>query len=143
VEIVLGLRVGHAEHGVGIGGAAHVGDAPVVAGDRHRLRLALHARLRGVAGMGRCAAQQANDQCERRGGDAGRVSRRAGRGTDRHGVSPSVGKPPVLTHPVALGDSHHAPVGACLGNPRGSAATQVVIASATGRARASGPASHA
>ncbi len=43
VEIVLGLRVLHAEHGVRIGFAVHVRDAPVVADDRDALRLLLPA----------------------------------------------------------------------------------------------------
>src|SRR3546814_11775099 len=34
VEVVLGLRVDHAEHGIGITGTVHMGNAPVVAGDR-------------------------------------------------------------------------------------------------------------
>ena len=43
VEVVLGLRVLHAEHGLGIGVAVNVGNAPIVAGDRHRRRLPLPA----------------------------------------------------------------------------------------------------
>ena len=33
VEIVFGLRIGHAEHRIGVGLAMDMGDAPVVAGD--------------------------------------------------------------------------------------------------------------
>src|SRR6266516_4409101 len=43
VEVVLCLRVLHSEHGVRIGFAVHVRDAPVVADDRDVLRLTLPA----------------------------------------------------------------------------------------------------
>ena len=35
IEVVLGLRIDHPEHRVGVGGARDVRDPPVVAGDRH------------------------------------------------------------------------------------------------------------
>jgi hypothetical protein len=41
VEVVLGLRIGHAEHRIGIGLAVHMGDAPVVARDGDGLSFAL------------------------------------------------------------------------------------------------------
>ena len=54
VEVVLGLRVDHAEHRVGVGLAVDVRDAPVVADDGDVLRLLLPARE--FAGVGFCAA---------------------------------------------------------------------------------------
>ena len=48
IEVVFGLGVDHAEHGIGIGPAADMRDAPVVARDRHPLRLPLPAGEVGV-----------------------------------------------------------------------------------------------
>ena len=48
VEVVFGLRVDHAEHGVGVGLAGDVRDAPVVADDGDVLRLFLPARRVGT-----------------------------------------------------------------------------------------------
>src|SRR5690606_22276209 len=48
VVVVLGLRVDHAEHCVGVGAAVHVGQAPVVAGDGDRARVAFAAFTVGI-----------------------------------------------------------------------------------------------
>jgi len=47
IEIVFGLRIGHAEHGIRVALAVHVRDAPVVADDRHRGGLLLPAHRVG------------------------------------------------------------------------------------------------
>ena len=66
VEVVLGLRVDDAEYGIGVGAAVHVGDAPVVAGDRHGLRLLLPACKVGLraAGRGRTGGERHHDEDE-------------------------------------------------------------------------------
>ncbi len=51
IEVVFRLRVGHAEYGVGIRLAVHVGDAPVVARDGDGLRLMVPARRFGRVGL--------------------------------------------------------------------------------------------
>src|SRR6202012_934058 len=51
IEVVLRLRVDRAEHGIGIGFAVYMGDAPVVADDVNARRVLLPARLL----RGRCA----------------------------------------------------------------------------------------
>ena len=60
IEIVLGLRVDRAEHGIRIGPAVDVGDAPVVAGDGDRGRLGPQAVGfgQGLRGSGRQQRQQ-------------------------------------------------------------------------------------
>ena len=64
IEVILGLRIGHAEHRVGVGLAVDVRDAPVVASDRDGLRLALPARFVGRVRL--CRGYQAQGK---QGGD--------------------------------------------------------------------------
>ena len=55
VEVVFGLRVDHPEHRVGITLAAHMGDAPFVAGDGDALRLGLRRDWFALVVAGRVA----------------------------------------------------------------------------------------
>ena len=66
VEVVLGLRVDDAEYGVRVGAAVHVGNAPVVAGDRHGLRPLLPACKVGLraAGRGSTGGERHRDEDE-------------------------------------------------------------------------------
>src|SRR5205807_3790736 len=50
VEVVLGLRINHAEDGVGIGFTVDMGDAPIVANDSNVARLLHPTGLLGRAG---------------------------------------------------------------------------------------------
>ena len=64
VEVVFGLGIDHAEHGVGVGRAMDMGDAPLVAGDGDLGRRERGRRL----GKGRAGGK--SDQCPRKGGGA-------------------------------------------------------------------------
>src|SRR5438105_15531288 len=64
IEIVLGLRVDHAEYSVRVGGAEDMGDAPIVAdyGDRARLALPAGERRRLLPFAGDDAAKEKQAQ---------------------------------------------------------------------------------
>ena len=65
IEIVLGLRVDHAEDGVGVGLAEDMGNAPIVADDGDGARLALPAGERRRRGPGAgCGSQKKKKSAE-------------------------------------------------------------------------------
>lgn len=74
VEVVLGLRVHHPEHRVGVRLAHHMRDAPVVAGDRHPGRLSFPAGEVGGGGPVRGGGRDAGGQRCRGDGQRGRAA---------------------------------------------------------------------
>ncbi len=60
-EIVLGLGVQQAEHGIGVAVAVHVGNAPSIAQNGHALGLGLHAGQVGASG--RCRSRSGRQRC--------------------------------------------------------------------------------
>jgi hypothetical protein len=65
VEVVLGLRVLHAEYRIGVGFAVYVGDAPIVTVDGDALRLPIPAGDVGGARRLRRTGQRAGAHCQK------------------------------------------------------------------------------